>query len=103
MDDIFETRQRQEGLRVTTVTRIVALGGPSPVTVGTFQTRRPHEGPKVMTVTRIATPRRPTPVTVGTFEGGESTGRKVTTVTVGIFERFRLAGEGPYHGKVWGG
>ena len=78
----FDTRQRHEGLRATTVTRIVTLGGPFPVTVGTCQTPRPHEGPKVLTVARIATHGRPIPLTVGTVETRrEHEMPKVTTVT----------------------
>ena len=41
-----------------TVTGIVTLGGPVPVTVRTFEMRRLHEEQKVTTVTRMAALRR---------------------------------------------
>ena len=70
---VFQTPRPHGGPKVMTVVRIVTLGGPIPVTVGTFETRGKHEkaksndsykdgsfeASKSTTVARIATSRGP--------------------------------------------
>ena len=61
----LEMRQRQEGQRVMTVTRIVTQA--APCDHRHFSDAKTTRRCKSVTVTRIATPGRPILVTVGTF------------------------------------